>query len=234
MAYKIHTPLFGILWLTGFLFAGAQPPAPAARLNLIATENSTAGHYAQLYRHSLQKTYAYLNTLPPAAATPLRCVADDFVLLFDSMYRLQQAGQPVLPHWKTFFETPVRNPQQAAFLGLTAHIHGDMWRVLTSRFGHDSIARIGNDFLAMQPVFNALFDSMYTTLLQFGRMRTLHCLTLGLAKPAGKIKLYHWRKRQWKMALLHTRNPVRFGRKERACNRTMRRWNRFALRYLHA
>jgi hypothetical protein len=134
--------------------------------------------------------------------------------------------------WQFYYDHPNLNDLQYKFIGMNAHISGDMWLALVNAHTYDSIIKYKKNLLQYQKAFNVFFDSIFATTLQYKKVKHLHHLTLGFDKYIGRRMVYRWRKQAVQMALLWYNNKKKFNRQRKRLDKKMQRLNRFAFKWI--
>ncbi len=211
----------------------AQPRYNAALLDsalLITKSNTPSVHFARLYYPNYIISN-YANQQPLHIKEFIFAIEASFYHLFFAAHHNYISKNTQSPIWKSYYSTPNLNELQYQFLGINAHINGDMWVAITSNFTYDSIKANAHYLFNFQKQYSHYFDSIYALSYRYKKVRYLHHLTLGLDKYYGRKMIYRWRKRQVKLAMLWYSNNPKCLRKVKRVQRKMNRLNRFAIKY---
>ncbi|MBS1511542.1 MAG: hypothetical protein JST86_11915 [Bacteroidetes bacterium] len=201
-------------------------------LEHIAAQETPAKYFAQLYHGIIEKTNDYAATLPDSVQR--------FVFRFESLFapfffqsynKYIHHEQPDAP-WVRYFDSVPKNPLQYMFIGMNAHINGDMCLALVNQFSYDTIKKYRVPLLHFQSVLNAYFDSVYTGGWHYHRVCELNLLSFGADRQLGKYMISHWRKRQERLALLYYSHPLRYQRKNKRLVKKMQSYDVFALKWI--
>jgi hypothetical protein len=225
----------GIILLLLIQTASAQPRYNAALLDTlqqIEQTRTTARHFATLYHKAIEITNGYAHSQPGSVKNFIFGFESSFGPLFFASYKNYCLRQPQSFSWQPYYRDSTLNPLQYMFIGMNAHINGDMWLALKNAYVYDTLYKYKNDLIRFQKVYNVFFDSIYSTTRQYKKVRRLHRLTLGLDKALGRRMVLRWRKRQVALALLYYRHPAQCNRRWQRVQRKMQRFNRFALHWL--
>ncbi|MGC4104339.1 DUF5995 family protein [Ferruginibacter sp.] len=201
-------------------------------LEQMSAGNSPARHFARLYHRAIEATNVYAKTQSEEIRQFIFGFEASFAPGFFQSERNFVGGKPQLPCWQAYYSDTGLNTLQYQFMGMNAHINGDMWLALKERHSYDSIKKYRGSLIRFQRALNVFFDSMYTASAGYKKIRMLHTLSLGTDRIVGKKIILHWRKRQVRMALLYYSDPEKCRRKQRRLENKMDRWNRFALRWI--
>ncbi len=201
-------------------------------LNHIKNSNTIAKHFASIYYEAIEIANKFM--------LPKKNNEIAFVVKFESknvpyFFQSFQNFKNQLPQtkvWQYYYSHPNLNEMQYKFIGMNAHINGDMWFALINAHPCDSIIKHKKKLLQFQKVFNIFFDSLYTTTLQYKKVKFLNFLTFGLGKYYGRKMVYQWRKNAVQMAVLWYRNPKKFKRFKKRMDNKMMRYNKFAIQYI--
>jgi len=217
------------------VIAVAQPRYNAALLDtltFIASTKTPSQHFAGLYYNAIEITNNYAATQPDSVRRFIFGFEERFAPAFFTSYKNLNTHTPQIYCWQPYYTDTTLNDLQYKFIGMTAHINGDMWVALKDTYSYDTLKKYKKPLLKFQQALNVLFDSMYVTSAKYPKLRRLRFLTLGLDRLIGKKVILYWRKRQVQMALLYYSNPAKCERKNRRLKNTIRRWHRFAVKWI--
>lgn len=211
--------------------ARSQNPAVTDSLNKIAGTASVSGYFGLLYYKSTLAAEKYAAAQNPAPARFLTAFESGFAHYF--FEAVNEAPQPAsLPFsWQRYYSRQNLNAFQYYFLGMNAHINGDMWQALVKTHPYDSIKKYRQLLLDFQHPLTGLFDSTYRTCSKYKNLSRFHRLTLGLDKWYGKRMMLHWRSNQIKLALLSYSNTARFSRRLKKTHHKMKRLDAFVIKW---
>jgi hypothetical protein len=224
--------------ITVALFAAKTTAQPRYNANLldtlqqIAATGTPARHFAQLYYNAVINTNAYAAKKPDSVKDFIFGFESLFAPTFFKSYQNYIHHRPQVFSWQQYYADTTLNELQYQFMGMNAHINGDMWLALKDKYGYDTLHKYRKDLLRFQKALNTFFDSIYVASSSYKKIKHLHLITLGTDKIIGRQMIYHWRKRQLRMALLYYRNPQKCGRKLRHLEKRMAHYNRFALHWI--
>jgi len=221
----------------GFLYSTlvAQPKYNARLLDTlqqISKSNTPAKYFAQLYYRAIEKTNAYADDQPDSVKAFIFGFESLFAPLFFRSYQNFITQQPQVFSWQRYYADTGLNGLQYQFMGMNAHINGDMWLALKDKYCYDTLKKYQRSLLQFQKVVNNFFDSIYISTSNYKKIRQLHLFTLGFDQFMGRRMILHWRKRQEQMAMLFYSNPRKCGRKWKRLQKKMVRYDRFALQWL--
>jgi hypothetical protein len=201
-------------------------------LAAISNDTTPSKHFAQLYYKAIQITNSYAHTQPQHVKQFIFGFEEKFGPLFFKAHHNFIANKSIPQTWQVYYSSNNYTPLQYQFLGMNAHVNGDMWKALVNAYTADTLQYYKKDLLRFQKAFNTFFDSIYSTTKQYKKVRTIHVLTLGLDKPLGRKMVYKWRKLQVNLAIWYTTKPNKFKRKLKRLQSKIKRWNKFAIRWL--
>ncbi len=213
----------------------AQPKYNAPLLDTlqqIAQTNTPAKHFAALYYRAIEKTNKYAGTKPDNVKEFIFGFESRFAPVFFRSYHDFVNHQPLPFSWQRYYADTGLNELQYQFMGMNAHINGDMWVALKEKYCYDTLKKYRQPLLKFQKALNSFFDSIYIATGKYKKIRRLHYLTLGFDKFIGRQMILHWRKRQQQMALLFYSDPKKAGRKLKHINSSMARYDKFALHWI--
>jgi hypothetical protein len=213
----------------------AQPKYNASLLDTlqqISQSNTPAKHFAQLYYRAIEKTNAYADTKPDSVKAFIFGFESLFAPTFFKSYRDFIVHQPQVFAWQRYYADTALNELQYQFMGMNAHINGDMWLALKDKYCYDTLKKYQQSLLQFQKTLNSFFDSIYIASRGYKKIKRLHMLTLGADKAIGRRMILYWRKRQEQMALLFYSDPGKCARKLKYIKRRMIRYDQFALRWI--
>jgi hypothetical protein len=213
----------------------AQPKYNAALLDTlqqIAQSNTPAKYFAKLYYNAIEKTNAYAATKPGNVRTFIFGFESLFAPTFFRSYRDFITHQPQVFAWQRYYADTALNELQYQFMGMNAHINGDMWLALKDKYSYDTLKKYRQPLLQFQRTLNVFFDSIYVSGKRYKKIKRLHLLTFGADKMIGRQMIFHWRKRQERMALLFYSNPEKCARKLKFIKKRMKHYDRFALHWI--
>ncbi len=215
--------------------AFAQPRYNAALLDtlqIIAGTQTPAKHFAALYYQAIEITNKYADKQPDSVKRFIFGFEASFAPVFFTSYKNCINHTPQIPAWQQYYADTAMNELQYKFMGMNAHINGDMCRALRDTYAYDTLRKYRRQLLKFQEALNSFFDSIYNNSGKFKKLNRLHFLTMGIDRIIGKKMVLHWRKKQVQMAILYYTSPVRYERNRKRLQRRMRLWDRFAVRWI--
>ena len=227
---------FAALIITAFSFKAVAQSKYNARLldtlQQIAATNTPAKYFAKLYYNAIEITNHYAATQPDSVKQFIFGFESLFAPTFFTSYKNFSAKQPQVPAWQRYYAYTGLNELQYQFMGMNAHINGDMWLALKDKYGYDTLQKYRLALLQFQKILNTFFDSIYAVSGRYKKIKRLHFFTMGADKITGRQMIFHWRKRQVQMALLFYSNPKKCKRKLHHINRRMLQYDKFALHWI--
>jgi hypothetical protein len=223
----------------GFIFLYsellAQPKYNASLLDTlqeISQSNTPAKYFAKMYYNAIEITNVYAATKPDSVRAFIFGFESVFAPTFFKSYRNFKAHQPQVFAWQRYYADTTLNELQYQFMGMNAHINGDMWLALKDKYCYDTLKKYRQPLLQFQKTLNSFFDSIYVSGKQYKKIRRLHLLTLGTDKIIGRRMIFRWRKRQEQMALLFYSDPKKTARKLKYIKKRMIHYDRFAVHWI--
>lgn len=201
-------------------------------LNMIKEGSSLSKDFASMYYKSIEISNNQLSSLSSSAKEFIIRFESSFAACFFKQHFNKQNQLPVNEVWKTFFSDTTYNKLQYQFIGMNAHINGDIWVALVNTHKVDSILKYKIQLLDFQKSFDLLFDSIYKLTFDYSKVRLLNTISLGLTKPYGKKMIYRWRKRQILLAIAYYTNENKFNRLYNRIKRKKAYYDKFALKWL--
>jgi hypothetical protein len=201
-------------------------------LQQIADSKTTSKYFARLYYQAIEATNRYAAKQPENVRSFIFGFESSFAPAFFRSHGNLISGKPQIFNWQPYYADTTLNPMQYEFIGMNAHINGDMWLALNEKYGFDTLQKYRKPLIRFQKALNPFFDSIYVTTGQYKKLRRLHLLTLGLDKVIGRKMVLHWRKRQVRLALLFHSDPKKCERRWKRTQHNMRRWNKFAVNWI--
>ena len=201
-------------------------------LEQIAATNTNSSHFAKLYHNAIEKTNDYARNEPENVK--------QFIFGFERSFsqRFIKASKNYIQHqaqefsWQFYYADTTLNELQYQFIGMNAHINGDMWQALKDKYCYDTLKKYKNPLLKFQSALDKVFDSMYSTAGAYKKIKRLHFYSMGLDKPVGRFMVLNWRKRQVKMAMLFYTDPKKCKRKWNHLQKHMLRWDKRAVKWM--
>jgi len=194
--------------------------------------NCISKHFAHLYYRALEITTVYSDAKSDAVKRFTDTLDAAFVpLFFEAHNNYKNQTNQSFP-WQRYYADTTLNELQYQFMGMNAHINGDLWMALKTKFCYDTLKKYKPSFLQYQKVLTPFFDSLYNDTYQYRELQRMHNFSAGLDKNYGRKMIYKWRKRQVNLALLWYKNPSAFQRKWKRLQHKMVKLDRFAVRRL--
>lgn len=228
-------PVFAFIFIFLSLSAAAQPRYNANLLDTlkqIANSPTPARHFAKLYYRAIEITNAFADTLPENKKQFIFGFESYFGPAFFRSYKNYISQQPQQFSWQRYYADSTKNELQFQFMGMNAHINGDMWRALKDKYPYDTLVKYRITLIRFQKVFNTYFDSIYSGSGRCKKIHRLHLYTLGMDKYIGRYLILHWRKRQVRFAMLFYSNPARCERRWQNIQKRMLHYDRFAKKWI--
>ncbi len=224
-----------LLFFLTFSNIKAQQPYNSKLLDTLQNISNTPSiskHFAKLYFKAIEITNTYATTQPEYIKQFIFGFEDQFGPLFFKAHYNNDSSFSIPKNWEAYYKNTTLNELQYQFIGMNAHINGDMWKALVSKYSYDTLSKYKKPLLDFQGTFNNFFDSIYSITKKYKKVRTLHFATFGLDKVIGRRMVYRWRKNQVTLALLSFKQPKKFKRKLNRLEKKINRINKYALKYL--
>lgn len=200
----------------------------------IEKANTISKHFAGLYRQTVLITNEYAKTKDQFANNFILKLDDAFIPIFFQAHEAFKNGKEIPANWKTYYQSNSLNSLQYQFLGMNAHINGDLHLALIQQFGYDSIKAHKKDLMSFQTVLNQIVDSVYEQTKAYPELKIFHDLTLGTNRIMAREMVRHWRRRQINLALLYYHKPKKYQRRLQHVQSLKTKWDRAVLQHFHA
>jgi len=229
----IHLGIMG----QGVLDASKQSQFNQSYLDsLLSIEKSQtiSRHFAGLYRQTVLITNEFAKTKDQFESDFILRLDDAFIPIFFQAHEAFIKGQEIPANWKTYYQSDSLNSLQYQFLGMNAHINGDLHLALIQQFGYDSIKAHKKDLMSFQTVLNKIVDSVYEQTKAYPELKIFHDLTLGTNRIMAREMVRHWRRRQINLALLYYHKPKKYQRRLQHVQSLKVKWDKAVLDHFHA
>lgn len=228
--------LFLLLFFNSGQSLNAQENDPdirlAMQLDSMATTADLHHHFAKIYTTSVLRSIQHYQGASESELYFIRRFEHLFAGYFFRAAACRGRG-PGTEAWQAYFHDSTLSPLQYQLLGINAHINADLSVTLTEGFSLEELKVHKKTFLRFQVGLRKQFMVFYEENRRTNHLtRLLHQLTFGLAKPYGAVMLYQWRKRQYRLAVLHKTRPGKEARLKRKTARHKERIDRLILRHL--
>ena len=213
----------------------AQYPAAQAvydTLSAIRQQPGISSHFAVLYTSTYARINSYAATVSKDKQNFLMKFQQSFGEWFLEAHYKYLKGEPIPWNWQRFFRYDTLQPMQYWFLGINAHINGDMHQTLLASFPADTLQKHRKTIAEMRHSLQPFFDSLYGLPTNLKRFKRLHTLTLGMDRLAFRNIFFSWRMRQLQMIDLYYRNEHRYNKRLSKLRRIMLRWDKRAFHQL--
>jgi hypothetical protein len=201
-------------------------------LEHLSLTHTPSAYFARLYYGAIEKTNEYAKDQPENVRQFIFGFEAYFCQRFIQAHDHHVHDQPQDFSWQFYYSDSNFNELQYDFIGMNAHINGDMWQALKDKYCYDSLKKYKRPLIKFQKALNVYFDSMYVTSKKYKRIRHLHHLSLGIDKLIGRHMILQWRKRQVNMAMLFYTDPEACKRKWAQLQKKMLRWNNRSIRWI--
>jgi hypothetical protein len=201
-------------------------------LQEISNSNSIAKHFGKLYYEAIEATNKYAAKQPDSVRNFIFGFESLFAPAFFSSYHKQVSYSAQTNGWQFYYSDTSLNEMQYKFIGMNTHINGDMWLALKDKYDYDSLKKYHKPLIQFQKVLNVFFDSIYVTTRHYKKLKRLRFFTLGMDRNIGRHMVLSWRKKQVGLAMLYYSDPEKWKRELKRSEKRMKRWNRFALKWI--
>ena len=200
-------------------------------LNEIAATNTISRHFAKMYYQTVMETNLFLRGKSENVRQFIFGFESAFGQIFREAHMNYKAHKNIILEWQDYYRTDSLNEIQYQFMGMNAHINGDMHKGLIEKYNYDTIKKYKRELQSFRKPLKIFYDSLYRTTFQYSGLRKLHRLSLGSDKFIGWKMILHWRHRQLNLALLYYKNPTRYNRRLKHVQRILQRWDKRAMHF---
>ena len=195
--------------------------------------NTISQYFAGLYRQTIIITNDYAKHQTQAVQSFAFRLDDAFIPQFFQAHEAYLKGKEIPANWETYYQSDSLNSLQYQFLGMNAHINGDLHLALIQQFGYDSIKEHKRDLMSFQKVLNSIVDSIYGQTKAYPELKIFHDLTLGTNRIMAREMVRHWRRRQINLALLYYHKPKKYQRRLAHVQSLKAKWDKAVLAHFH-
>jgi hypothetical protein len=138
----------------------------------ITQQPGISAHFAVLYTSTYARINSYAASLPKEKRDFLMQFQQSFGEWFLEAHYKYKKREPIPWNWQRFFRYDSLQPMQYWFLGINAHINGDMHQTLLATFPADTLVKHRKTVAEMRHSLQPFFDSLYglpTNLKRFKR-----------------------------------------------------------------
>jgi hypothetical protein len=203
----------------------------ARQLDSLSKTTTVSRHFASLYLETTLIAVEFFNNAPAGEKQFIEKLEQHFAgYFFNAATAAEKDRSPV---WQAYFRDSTLSPLQYQLLGINAHINGDIWQALTSAFSLAELKQYKKSYNRFQSGLKQQFRHFYqdnrkaapvTKLIDRG--------SGGLAGQYGTFMLSRWRKRQYRLAILHFTNPGKCLKRLAGITRKKEILDRLILRHL--
>ncbi len=229
----MKTSIFLAFFLNSFFLKAQQPNANLLdTLNQFAQGNTISKHFAKVYYDVIEATNSFALKTSPEAQQAIFSFEQKFASLFFKAHHCYTTNKTIPWEWKKYYSDTTFNKHQYIFMGMNAHINGNLWDAFVQSLPYDTLRKYKKLILDYQNALNPIYNSLYKETLQYKKVKAIQTLSLGLAKKYGSIRMLHWRKKQIDLALMNFKQPLKFNKKLSQLKKKMLRLDRLMLRWL--
>lgn len=226
--------LYALLFLFTFRPQAQYPDAQRVydTLSAILIQPGISSHFAALYTSTYTRINTYASRLPKDKRDFLMQFQQSFGEWFLEAHYNYLNGDSIPWNWQRYFRYDSLQPLQYWFLGINAHINGDMHQTLLATFPADTLRIHRKTIAEMRHSLQPFFDSLYRLPTNLVRFRRLHHVTLGMDRLAFRYLFFRWRMRQLRMIDLHQKNTKRYDKRLKRLRQIMIHWDNRAFHQL--
>lgn len=181
------------------------------KLDSVQHSGSVARHFASIYFNTTEKAVSYFAGKDSLQRRLIGRFESRFAGYFLEAAQAFQKGDTVPVVWKQYFADTALSPLVYRFLGINAHINGDLWQGLVSAFSVEELKEVKKVYRGFQRPLVRQYNEFYREACNTSsRIRLFDFATLHLGKQYGRWMLLRWRKRQFRLAELYYTNPAKF------------------------
>ena len=185
-----------------------------SKLDSIRNASSLSRYFASAYYETTRDAVEFYSGTQQKIHSLMDKFEQRFADLFFKAASAQKEGEQIPPEWNYYYLDSAYTPLQYLLIGINTHINEDIWQALIAQFSLFEIEEIKANYFAFYKSLKNEYNRIYSQAwLTNQRIRQLHFITFGLDKEYGKMMLKKWRRRQFKIAALYYKNPVRFDQK---------------------
>jgi hypothetical protein len=230
------TKIIGFCWILLISSAlQAQENDPdirlARQLDSLAKTTTVSRHFASLYLETTLIAIDFFNHAPAGEKQFIEKLEQQFAgYFFKAVTAAENDRSPV---WKIYFRDSTLSPLQYQLLGINAHINGDIWQALTSAFSLAELKLYKKSYNRFQSGLKQQFRHFYQENRNAAPItRLIDRGSAGLAVQYGTLMLSRWRKRQYRLAILHFTQPEKCRKRLAGIMRKKERLDRLILHHL--
>jgi len=199
----------------------------------IQKQPGISAHFAALYT----ATYAHINGYAAQQTKSKQDFLMEFQRVFGEWFLKAhyhyKAGEPIPFNWQRFFKYDTLTQLQYWFLGINAHINGDMHQTLLASFPEDTLKMHRSTIKDMRRNLEPFFDSLYNIPSSSKKFERLHKMSLGMDRMVFRNAFFSWRMRQLRMIDTYFKNRKRYDRRLKRLQKEMLRWDNRTFKYLN-
>lgn len=181
------------------------------QLDSIRNSQTPAKYFAGIYLSTTVKAIRFAEKRSPEDQKALTLFEKNFAGFFIDAVRAVSEQRTPPAVWAGYFMNDTVSPIRFQLLGINAHINGDLWQALTTAFSQEELRRFRPCYRAFNRDLKMEFDEFFEDAAGHDiRFALSGELIPGISHAAGHRLLKHWRKRQYKLAVLYYSDPPRF------------------------
>ncbi|MBN8689000.1 MAG: hypothetical protein J0M10_18460 [Chitinophagales bacterium] len=203
-------------------------------LDSLSKDSSVSRHFAALYLETVQLSMQHYANADSGQLAFIRRFELAFAAHF---FRADQyKGQTTeTAAWRNYYNDIPKNALQLQLLGINAHINADLASALSGSFSLEELKANKKYFLRFQKGLKKQFFLFYDKYKGAALItRMLDKLPFHLARSYAVTMMSGWRKRQFRIALLHFQDPEKAARLRGRTSRRKEWTDRQVLRHFQA
>jgi len=179
----------------------------------VAKSNGPGSCFAQLYVKTTNEIERQLTGMDTASINQIRKLEKNFCFYFINACKGVAESNDTISTWYEYFKNTSLSDLKRKLFGINAHINGDLWQALRDSYNKEEIINAGRTVFLFHQSLLKIYNDLYDEAKAENRkVKTIHVLSLGLAKSYGRQLLKKWRKRQIKIATLYYYDQQKFER----------------------
>lgn len=204
------------------------------KLDSLSKDSSVSRYFATLYLETVQLSMQHYVDADSGQQAFVRRFEMAFAAHF---FRADQnkGHTPETAAWRNYYSDIPKNALQLKLLGINAHINADLASTLSGSFSPEELKANKKYFLRFQKGLKKQFFLFYEKYKGAALItRILDKLPFHLARSYAVSMMSRWRKRQYRIALLHFQHPEKAARLRVRTSRRKEWTDRQVLRHFQA
>jgi|GEM_PF-3043100 len=212
--YFILLILLILLHGTSYSQQRSYPFIQLYQLDSLSYSPNISRHFGYLYFEFLKLVEAKLEKADTSTRRYIRHFEQVFAQFYiDACHAFVEGKDIKIPAWRAYFEDTTLSRGQYYLLGANAHLNGQLAEAIAGSYTAEEWPVIKKQYHLFNSCLNETYKLVYQEAMDGSRrVKLLHYLTLGLAKPVGNFYLYKWRKRQMRLTEYYYLDKVKYQR----------------------